>query len=61
VARRLRSQRELESIRLVALSGYGQSEDLRRARQAGFDDHLVKPVDFATLERCLSSVTARPQ
>ena len=32
--------------RLVALSGYGQPEDVQRSREAGFDAHLVKPVDF---------------
>lgn len=30
---------------LIALSGYGREEDLRRARAAGFDDHIVKPAD----------------
>jgi CheY-like chemotaxis protein len=38
----------------VALTGYGQSEDLRRSREVGFDDHLTKPVDFAALERVLA-------
>jgi two-component system CheB/CheR fusion protein len=36
---------------LVALSGYGQDEHLRRSREAGFDHHLVKPIDFAKLEK----------
>jgi PAS domain S-box-containing protein len=43
-----------EAIRLVALTGYGRPEDRQRTRQAGFDDHLVKPVDLAALTRALS-------
>jgi two-component system CheB/CheR fusion protein len=35
--------------RLVAISGYGKAEDEQRAAEAGFDEHLVKPVDFARL------------
>ena len=41
-------------MRLVALTGYGQPEDARRSRAAGFDVHLVKPVDFARLRRVLA-------
>ena len=40
---------------LVALTGYGQEEDRRRSREAGFDHHLTKPVDVADLERLLTS------
>ena len=43
VARLLRSRGS--SARLVALTGYGQPEDVRRAQEAGFDTHMVKPVD----------------
>jgi signal transduction histidine kinase len=39
--------------RIVALTGYGQPQDLRRAREAGFDAHLVKPVDIAVLQNVL--------
>jgi len=45
VARRLRARPDLNPMLLVALTGYGQDEDLRRSRQAGFDHHLVKPAD----------------
>jgi CheY-like chemotaxis protein len=38
-----------ESLRLVAITGYGQESDNRRAMAAGFDRHLVKPVDLASL------------
>jgi len=56
VARRVRALQALEPVKLVALTGYGQIEDLRRAQEAGFDDHLVKPVDFETLARCLAGL-----
>ena len=36
---------------LVAVTGYGRDEDLRRSKEAGFDHHLVKPIDLATLRR----------
>jgi two-component system CheB/CheR fusion protein len=52
VAKRLRSRGI--GARLVALSGYGQPEDLRRSREAGFDAHLVKPVDFARVAQVLA-------
>ncbi len=51
VARRLRS--EHDGILLVALTGYGQDEDRRRSKEAGFDHHLVKPVDFAVLQEVM--------
>ncbi|MFI5180076.1 MAG: ATP-binding protein [Thermoanaerobaculia bacterium] len=60
VARRLRQEPSLEGLFLVALSGWVQSEDLARSREAGFDHHLAKPVDVATLERLLARAdTAR--
>jgi CheY-like chemotaxis protein len=45
VARRLRQHEGLKQAFVVALTGYGQDEDRRRAREAGFDVHLVKPAD----------------
>lgn len=45
VARRVRQHPELKHVVLVALTGYGREEDRRRALAAGFDYHLVKPVD----------------
>jgi CheY-like chemotaxis protein len=54
VARTLR--RELgEEILLIAMTGFGHSEDRRLALEAGFDAHLTKPVDFEELSRLLSS------
>jgi signal transduction histidine kinase/DNA-binding response OmpR family regulator len=44
VARRLRREPSLEGLLLIALSGYGQAEDRRRSREAGFDHHLLKPM-----------------
>jgi CheY-like chemotaxis protein len=49
VARRLRQHPGTADIRLIALTGYGLAEDQRRVLEAGFDLHLVKPVDLATL------------
>ncbi|PYM88010.1 MAG: hypothetical protein DME08_28140 [Candidatus Rokuibacteriota bacterium] len=45
VARRIRSTPHGKTAYLVALTGYGQPDDRRRAEAAGFDTHLVKPVD----------------
>jgi PAS domain S-box-containing protein len=44
---------------LVALTGYGRDDSLRRSREAGFDHHLVKPADLAQLERIIALVRAR--
>ena len=49
VARLLRRDRRNDKLLLIALTGYGQREDREAARGAGFDTHLVKPVDFDTL------------
>jgi PAS domain S-box-containing protein len=54
LAQRLRSNRQLKDVRLVALTGYGQAEDRQRALAEGFEDHLVKPVDLQALERVLA-------
>ncbi|HEY1537251.1 MAG TPA: response regulator, partial [Polyangiaceae bacterium] len=49
LARRIRKNPEQPDIYLVALTGYGQQGDRQTALEAGFDEHLVKPVDFAAL------------
>jgi two-component system CheB/CheR fusion protein len=59
VARAFRSDAALRDIPLVALTGYALPEDLERARAAGFDRHLAKPPDLATLERVLSELPGR--
>jgi PAS domain S-box-containing protein len=56
VARRLRSDERFAATRLIALTGYGQSADVERARRSGFHAHLVKPLDFTHL---VDLVTAR--
>ncbi|MDQ2695455.1 MAG: response regulator [Pseudomonadota bacterium] len=53
VARRLR-QAHGPGLRLIALTGYGQPEDVRRCREAGCDHHLLKPVDFGVLQALLA-------
>jgi signal transduction histidine kinase len=53
LAARLRAMGKLPDILLVALTGYGRSEDRQKTQAAGFDDHLVKPVDLAALARAL--------
>ncbi|HEY3819820.1 MAG TPA: chemotaxis protein CheB [Polyangiaceae bacterium] len=54
VARRVRSETDHAGIYLLALTGYGQADDREAARDAGFDDHLVKPVDLDRLVWCLT-------
>jgi CheY-like chemotaxis protein len=58
VARRLRSGPHGD-LRLIALSGYGQAEDRRRTLEAGFDLHLVKPVDPTRLSAAIASLEPR--
>jgi PAS domain S-box-containing protein len=58
VARRLRAHNGKHRIRLVAVTGYGQPADRRRAEQAGFDEHMVKPVEPMALQNFLRSVQA---
>ena len=53
VARRLRSARN-GTISLVALTGYGQADDRRKAIEAGFDVHLTKPVEIERLEEIVA-------
>jgi CheY-like chemotaxis protein len=48
-------------MQLIALTGFGQAEDKERALAAGFDAHLVKPVDFAELAKVLSRPPANGQ
>ena len=54
-ARRLRAQRHGQSMTLVALTGWGQPDDRKRSLNAGFDHHVVKPVDPSLLERLLAT------
>jgi CheY-like chemotaxis protein len=56
VARRTRARPEHNKVALVALTGWGQQEDRDRARDAGFDHHLVKPADIDKLHALLESL-----
>ena len=56
--RRIRQQPWGKQMFLVALTGWGQEDDVRRTEEAGFDRHVVKPVDPAVLHTLLSSLVA---
>lgn len=58
VGRRIREQPWGKPMLLVALTGWGQAEDRRLSREAGFDHHLVKPVDYNDLARLLETALA---
>ncbi len=57
VARKIRQSDPQRRIVLVAVTGWGQDEDRRRSQHAGFDHHLVKPVDPASLDRIFALIT----
>ncbi|HEX2225164.1 MAG TPA: ATP-binding protein [Thermoanaerobaculia bacterium] len=59
VARRIRTTFDSQQVCLIAMTGYGQPEDRRRALQAGFDNYLIKPVDPARLSALLDGVRER--
>jgi PAS domain S-box-containing protein len=61
LARRLRANPATAAMVLIAVTGYGQEEDRRTAFEAGFDHHLVKPVDLARLAGALAGVRRRPR
>ncbi len=60
LARRLRKLPRLESLPLVALTGFGQDCDRELSQQAGFNYHLVKPISLESLEALLASLPASP-
>jgi CheY-like chemotaxis protein len=57
VVKRLRQLPCCQDSVIVAASGYGQEEDYHRTKAAGFDHHLVKPIDFAALSLLLAKAT----
>ncbi|MBX3469884.1 MAG: PAS domain-containing protein [Planctomycetes bacterium] len=61
VARRVRAAPEGRAIRLVAVTGYGRPDDRQRALAAGFDDHLVKPLDPDLVLSIVEQVRTRPR
>ena len=60
-ARRIRQQPGGKNIILIAVTGYGQEEDRRRSIEAGFDYHLVKPLNFSELKNKLSQLPSAPR
>jgi CheY-like chemotaxis protein len=54
LCRRIRQEPELGKVLLVALTGWGHEDDRRRSQEAGFDRHLVKPVELHSLRRLLT-------
>lgn len=61
VAKWIRQEPTLKNVRLVALTGYGQESDRQRTQDAGFDQHLVKPADFAKVKNILVAVAEMAQ
>ena len=58
VARRVRASDQGKKLLLIALTGYGRPEDRRKSLEAGFDAHLVKPVDPDELAALIAALTA---
>jgi CheY-like chemotaxis protein len=59
VARTIRADPSLRAVRLIALTGYGEHEDRRRAEEAGFDAHVTKPADPQALLALVASPDER--
>jgi CheY-like chemotaxis protein len=55
--RRIREQQGADVV-LIALTGWGQEEDRRRSKEAGFDHHMTKPVEFDALQKVLADLKA---
>ena len=60
LAQELRAMPQLDGICLIALTGYAQPEDYQRTRQAGFDHHMVKPIDQSALMRRVAASHSAP-
>jgi PAS domain S-box-containing protein len=56
VAREFRASKDLRNVYLISLTGYARPDDLRRAREAGFQSQLIKPVDLNTVRRTFARV-----
>jgi CheY-like chemotaxis protein len=61
VARRIPAKKDATKAWLMALTGWGQSNDRRRTRQAGFDHHLAKPMDIPALAALIGSPGRLPR
>jgi len=51
----MRQRRELDEVLIVAVTGYGREEDVRRSQEAGMDAHLVKPFDADRLMELIAA------
>ena len=60
VCKQIREQEWGKTIVIVALTGFGKEEDKKRTQEAGFDAHLVKPVDLQTLMDVLNQLLKKP-
>ncbi len=61
VARQLRQDPDQRTTILIALTGYGQATDREQTRGAGFDQHLIKPVDTTLLRTLIATIEHRPR
>jgi CheY-like chemotaxis protein len=57
--RRIRSLPFGSEVILVAVTGWGQEEDRRKSKAAGFDHHMIKPVEPVAIEKLLQGLTVR--
>lgn len=56
IARKLRTDAGLNGAVIIAVTGFGRDDDVRRTREAGFDHHLTKPVERRALQRLLAGL-----
>ncbi len=61
VAEALRGHPQTKNAWLIALTGYGQDSDRQRTKEAGFDHHLVKPIEPQKLEELLTTLSKQPR
>jgi two-component system CheB/CheR fusion protein len=59
IARQVRGDPAFEHAIIIAVTGYGQPQDRAKSREAGFDHHLTKPVEFPGLRQLLKATTSR--
>jgi CheY-like chemotaxis protein len=59
IAQEIKACPELQNIRLVAVTGHGEPLDRLQTKMCGFDEHLLKPIDFGDLETILESIQDR--
>ena len=59
LAQRIRRCSWGRRVKLIAATGYGQPSDVKRAREAGFDQHMLKPMDFEAIDRALRDAKPR--